>query len=179
MKFRSFFCSKIIWNGIPRFLTSKNGSERNSEEYSLPRNGSERNSDGFSLPINGSERNSEGVSLPRNGSEQNSEGFSLPRNGSEWNSEVFLFRETGEIPTELPSVPTCSEFRGIFFSRKMAALPHTRIFPHHWPLPHIVSRISTMIILSGYNKKNMLTVILLLVFCGNTTYSPPSRPITI
>jgi hypothetical protein len=27
----------------------------------------------------------------------------------------FLFRETGGILTELPSVPTCSEFRGIIF----------------------------------------------------------------
>jgi hypothetical protein len=56
-----------------------------------------------------------GFSLQRNGSERNSDGFSLPINGSERNSEVFLLRETGGIPTELPSVLTCSIFRGIIF----------------------------------------------------------------
>jgi hypothetical protein len=35
-----FSVPKMIRNKIPRFLTSKNGSERNSEEFSLPRNGS-------------------------------------------------------------------------------------------------------------------------------------------
>jgi hypothetical protein len=54
-------------------------------------------------------------SLAINGSEWNSEGFSLPRNDSERNSEGFLFRKTSGIPTELPSVPSCSVFRGNFF----------------------------------------------------------------
>jgi hypothetical protein len=49
-------------------------------------------------------------------------GFSLPMNGSERNSEVFLFHETDGIPTELPFVPSCFVFRGIFFCRKMATL---------------------------------------------------------
>jgi hypothetical protein len=40
------------------------------------------------------------------------------------NSEVFLFRETGRIPMELPSVPSCSAFRGIIFCQKMATLIH-------------------------------------------------------
>ncbi len=123
-----FSLPKMIRNGIPRYFFSENGSERNSEVFSskncsdrnsegfsLSRNGSEGNSDGFLFPRFGSERNSEGVSLSRNGSERNSEGFSLPRNCSERNSEVFLVRETGGIPTELPSVRTCSEFRGIIF----------------------------------------------------------------
>ncbi len=77
----------MVRNGISRLFSTKNGSERNFEGFSLPRNGSERNSDGFSLP----------------------------RNGSERNSEVFLYRKTGGIPTELRSVPTCSEFCGIIF----------------------------------------------------------------
>ncbi len=106
---------KIIRNGIPRLFSTKHGSEQNSEGFSLPRNGLERNSDGFSLPRNGSERNSDGVSIPRIGSERNSQCFSLPRIGLGRNSEVFLFCKTGGIPTELPSVPTCSKFCGIIF----------------------------------------------------------------
>jgi hypothetical protein len=76
-------------------------------------NGSERNSEVFSSK-NGLERNSKVLSF-ENGLERNSKGFSLPRNGSERNSEVFLFRETGGIPTELPSVPSCFVSRGIIF----------------------------------------------------------------
>jgi hypothetical protein len=56
----------MVWNGIPRFFSSKNGLEWNSQ------------------------------------------GFSLPRNGSERNFKVFLLLETGGIPTELSSVPSCS-----------------------------------------------------------------------
>jgi hypothetical protein len=63
-------------------------------------------------------------SLPRNGLERNSEGFYLPGNGLVLNSEAFLFRETGGISTELPSVPSCSAFRGIIFCQKMATLIH-------------------------------------------------------
>ncbi len=63
----------MVWNGIPRFFSSKNGLEWNSQ------------------------------------------GFSLPRNGSERNSKVFLLLETGGIPTELSSVPSCSVLRGIIF----------------------------------------------------------------
>ncbi len=96
-----FSLPKIVRNRIPRFFSSKNGLEWNSKVFSLPRNGSERNSKGFCLLINTSERNSEG--------------FSLPKNGLEQNSEVFLFRETGGIPTELLSVPSCSVFLGIIF----------------------------------------------------------------
>jgi hypothetical protein len=51
-------------------------------------------------------------------------GFFLPRNGLELNSEVFLFCETGGIPTELPSVPSCPPFHGIIFCQKMATLIH-------------------------------------------------------
>ncbi len=81
------------------FFSSENGSERNSEVFSSE---------------NGLERNSKVLSF-KNGLERNSKGFFLPRNGSERNSEVFLFRETGGIPTELPSVPSCFVFRGIIF----------------------------------------------------------------
>ncbi len=69
--------------------------------------------EGFSLPRNSLECNSEGFSLPRNGSDRNSEGFSLPRNCLERNSDFFLLQETGGIPMELPSVPSCSVFHGI------------------------------------------------------------------
>jgi hypothetical protein len=55
------------------------------------------------------------VFLIQNSLEQTSEGFSLPRNGSEQISEVFLFRKTGGIAMELPSVPPCSILRGIIF----------------------------------------------------------------
>jgi hypothetical protein len=103
-EFRGFSHPKMVRNRIPWVFLFRNGSERNSESFYLPRNGPEWNSESFTLPINGSERNSEG--------------FSLPRNGSEQNSEVFLFHETG-IPTELPSVPSCSAF-----TRKMATLIH-------------------------------------------------------
>ncbi len=96
------------------FFSSENGSEWNCEIFSS-KNGLKRNSKGFSLPRNGLERNFEGFSLPRNGLEWNSKGFSLPRNGSERNSEVFLFRKTGGVPMELPSVPSCYVFRIIIF----------------------------------------------------------------
>jgi hypothetical protein len=125
----------MVRNRILRFFSSKNGSDWNSVGFSLLRNGSEWNSEGFSLSRNGSERNSEGFSLPRNGLVQNSEVFLFQKmvwngilrvflNGLVLNSEVFLFCETGGIPTELPSVPSCSAFRGIIFCQKMATLIH-------------------------------------------------------
>ncbi len=64
----------MIRNGIPKFFSSKNDSEQNSEVFSLPKmvwNGIPR----FFSSKNGSEWNSQGFSLPRNGSELNSEGL--------------------------------------------------------------------------------------------------------
>ncbi len=132
-------------NRIPRFLTSKTDSERNSEEFSLPRNGLERNSDGFSLPINGSEWNFEGVS-PEKWFGTNSEGVSLPKMVRNGMKRVFLFREMvrNGIPRFLSSakqaefrrkcrlfrlVPNSAEF---CFSRKMATptLVSVQIFLH-------------------------------------------------
>ncbi len=42
-----FSIPKIVWNGIPRFISSANDSDQNSEGFSLPRNGSEQNSKVF------------------------------------------------------------------------------------------------------------------------------------
>jgi hypothetical protein len=113
----------MIQNRIPKFFSSEYDTEWNSEVFSLPKvvwNGIPK----FSPSKNSSERNSVGFSLLRNGLEWNSEGFTLPRNGLELNSKGFLFRQTGGIPRELPSVPSCSAFRGIIFCQKMATLIH-------------------------------------------------------
>ncbi len=108
------FCSKN-WLGkeFRSYFFSKNGSELNSEVFSLLKM-VETEFRGFSFPKIVWNRISR-FFLSENGSEQNSKNFSLPRNGLERNSEVFLFRETGGIPIELPSVPSCSVFRGIIF----------------------------------------------------------------
>jgi hypothetical protein len=89
----------MVWSGFSSVFSSKNDSEQNSEVFSSE---------------NGLKRNSKVLSF-KNGFEQNSKGFSLQRNGSERNSEVFLFRETGRIPPELPSVLSCFVFRGIIY----------------------------------------------------------------
>jgi hypothetical protein len=114
--FRVFSVLKMVWNRFSSVFSSENSLEWNSEFFFLPqmvRNGIPK----FSLlkmvwkgipwfyhskmVWNG---------IPRV--------FFRPRNGSERNSEVFLFRETGGIPTELPSVPSCFVFRGKIFLSK-------------------------------------------------------------
>ncbi len=97
--FKCFLFRKWFGMEFRVFFSSENCSERNSEVFSSE---------------NGLEKNSKVLSF-ENGLERNSKGFSLPRNGSERNSEVFPFRETGGIPKELPSVPSCFVFRGIIF----------------------------------------------------------------
>jgi hypothetical protein len=97
--FKCFLFRKWLGMEFQVLFSSENGLERNSEVFSSK---------------NSLERNSKVLSL-ENGLERNSKGFSIQRNGSEWNSEVFLFRETGGIPIELPSVPSCFVFRGIIF----------------------------------------------------------------
>ncbi len=103
----------MVWNRFSSVFSSEKCSEWNSKFFFLPQNGSEQNSEVF-FSENGLERNSKVLSF-KNGLERNSKGFFLPRNSSERNSEIFLFRETGGIPTELPSAPSCFVFRGIIF----------------------------------------------------------------
>ncbi len=117
-----FSLPKMVQNGIKWFFSSKNGSEHNYLGFfremvrnEIPRFFSSEKWFGTKF---------RGFSLSRNGLERNSEGFSLLRNGLELNSEVFLFCETGGIPTELMSVPSCSAFRGIICCQKMATLIH-------------------------------------------------------
>jgi hypothetical protein len=93
----------MIQNGIPRFFSSENSSEQNSKVF-LIQNWFGTEFRGFFSTEKWFGTKLRGFSLPRNGLERHSEGFSLPRNGLELNSEVFLFRETGRIQTELPSV---------------------------------------------------------------------------
>ncbi len=104
----SVFCSRK-WFGTdsPVFSVPKIGSERNSEVFSFPK-----------MVRNGIPR----FFLFRKWFETEFRGFFSSENSSERNSEIFLFRETSEILTELPSVPSCSVFRGIIFCQKMATL---------------------------------------------------------
>ncbi len=86
-----FSLPKIVRNGIPIFFSSKNGLKRNSKVFSSE---------------NGLERNSKVLSF-ENDLERSSKGFlfqEMFRNGI---PRVFLFRETGGIPMELLSVPSC------------------------------------------------------------------------
>jgi hypothetical protein len=85
--FKFFSLPKMIRNGIPRFFLFRKWFRTEFRGFSHPK-----------MVWDGT-----------------SKGFSLPRNGSEQNSEVFLFRETSGIPTELPTVPSCSVFHGIIF----------------------------------------------------------------
>jgi hypothetical protein len=99
----------MVWNRFSSVFSSENGSEWNSEFFFFRKWFGTVFSSKSDL-----ERNSKVLSF-KNGLEQNSKGFFIPRNGSERNSKIFLFRETGGIPTELPSVPSCFVVRGIIF----------------------------------------------------------------
>ncbi len=102
----------MVWNRFSSVFSSENGSEWNSEFFFLPKivwNGIPK----FSL-LKMVRKGIPGFII-RKWFGTEFQGFSLPRNGSERNSEVFLFRETGVIPKELPSVPSCFVFRGIIF----------------------------------------------------------------
>ncbi len=127
----------MIRNGFLSFFSFENDSEQNFEVFLILKwFGTEfcgffSSEKRFGMELQGffsSEKwfgtKFQEFSPPRNGLERNFEGFSLPRNGLELNSEVFLFCETGEIPTELPSVPSCPAFRGIIFCQEMATLIH-------------------------------------------------------
>ncbi len=103
--FQKWFGTKV-WG----LFSSENGSERNSEVFSLLKMVRYKIPRFFSS---------------KNGLEKNSEG-SPPRNGSERNSKVFLFCETGGIPTELLSVLSCYVFRRlIFFVGKWQPYSHS------------------------------------------------------
>ncbi len=113
----------MVRNRIPRFFSSKNGSAQNSEVFLIQKwFGTEFC--GFFSSEKRFGMEFQEFSPSRNGLEQNFEGFSLPRNSLELNSEVFLFCETGGIPTELLSVPSCPAFRRIILCQKMETLIH-------------------------------------------------------
>jgi hypothetical protein len=98
--FPSFYFRKWFREEFRIFICSENDSERNSEVFFFRKwFGTEFR--GFFQPKmvrNGIPRVFLFQEMVRN---------EIPR--------FFLLRETGGILTELPSVPTCSEFRGIIF----------------------------------------------------------------
>ncbi len=102
----------MVWNGFSSVFSSENSSEWNSEFFFFQK-WFETEFRSFLLWKWFGKEFQGFIIRKLFGTEF--QGFSLPRNGSEWNSEVFLFRETGGIPMELPSVPSCLVFRGIIF----------------------------------------------------------------
>jgi hypothetical protein len=109
--FQFEYCRRLPLPGfVLSFSLLRNGSERNSELFSLPLKGSEGNSESLLLLLfRGTEfrvvfssaegfgrefREIASISVPRN---RTSDIFSLPRKGSERNSENFCFAEQPEF----------------------------------------------------------------------------------